>query len=148
MQFYNGFYRTYVNHINASADSSICFDHCNDCAIESQIWERYIKIILHKKPTPQLVRKHVKELSLYSNELCTGWHNKETKDKDVYARMYKEIKRRADIRLGGDEINSHASTIALACIIIMLLVIIILLPMSVGDNSKNMDTCTYIDNHI
>jgi hypothetical protein len=37
LNFYNAFYRRYVNHKNAYADRDTCFRSCNDCAIEASI---------------------------------------------------------------------------------------------------------------
>jgi hypothetical protein len=38
---YNILYRNFIHRINKNADESIGFDHCNDCAIEANIWEDY-----------------------------------------------------------------------------------------------------------
>lgn len=56
MTYYNNFERPYVFHENKHADSRIGFDHCNDCTLESWIWEQYIKYSKSKKTVKQYVK--------------------------------------------------------------------------------------------
>ena len=48
--YYNTVARFFIHHRNPYADSSIGFDHCNDCSIEAAIWENYSKIVFKLDP--------------------------------------------------------------------------------------------------
>jgi hypothetical protein len=43
--YYNILERTFVHRINKYSNRELCFDHCNDCAIESTIWSDYCENI-------------------------------------------------------------------------------------------------------
>jgi len=42
--YYNCIERCYMMRANPNANRRLGFDHCNDCAIENDIWEKYTKI--------------------------------------------------------------------------------------------------------
>jgi hypothetical protein len=39
--YYNTVMRGFMHHVNQYANKSIGFDHCNDCSLESMIWNQY-----------------------------------------------------------------------------------------------------------
>jgi hypothetical protein len=43
--YYNTIQRTIVHHYNPFANKELGFDHCNDCAIECNIWHNYVNYI-------------------------------------------------------------------------------------------------------
>lgn len=58
--YYNVLERGLLPHINPNADKQLGFDHCADCAIENEAWERYIAVV--GGPTAKSVREYVADL--------------------------------------------------------------------------------------
>jgi hypothetical protein len=56
--FYNNIDRGYIIHDNPYADRALGFDHCNDCALEAHIWQRY-----HKEVKAIYIRECIERLS-------------------------------------------------------------------------------------
>jgi hypothetical protein len=86
--FYNSTYRVSALHDNllfklgkidkalAKRIESQCIDHCNDCAIEADIWNDYIKRFLKQKPTPAKIVERFELITKYTAPLCTMLHGK------------------------------------------------------------------------
>jgi hypothetical protein len=55
--YYNNVERPHGLHLNENADKYIGFDHCGDCALENDIWKKYLKYSNKKIPVISLVKR-------------------------------------------------------------------------------------------
>ena len=98
--YYNNINRTLMIHENKYADKSLGFDHCNDCAKEAYLWERYSR--LNNLDPDVYVKKFVSHLSqvaksLYDQNIPHGYLFSSIDNQyliQIYEKYMKEYNRR------------------------------------------------------